>query len=314
MGPAGQAAAAPAGRSRRGLLRHVRAHFRAVYADVVAGAPSSRPGYPTFADGHDEMLVGDAIARSAREGRWVDVDRSASPPPRPSPRRRPMRLGLLTAPFPETPLIEVVDWTAANGFESIEIACWPRRPGPTRRYAGTSHIDVADLSAGQARDLRARDRGQGPVHLRAGLLPEPAPSRTRPTGRRSSATSSTSSRPPRRWTCPLVNTFMGGDGGKQPGRQLGGGAAGLAGHRRVRPGPRPQAHHRELPDAVQPRRVAGRPQPGDEPAHLAAHPRAVGRHDRAQLRPVAPGPPDDRHPALHPRVRAAHPATSRPRT
>ena len=36
---------------------------------------SSRPGYPTFADGHDEMLVGEAIAR---ESRWVDVDRSGS--------------------------------------------------------------------------------------------------------------------------------------------------------------------------------------------------------------------------------------------
>ena len=34
-----------------------------------------------------------------------------------------MKLGLLTAPFPETPLDEVVDWTAANGFECIEIAC-----------------------------------------------------------------------------------------------------------------------------------------------------------------------------------------------
>ena len=53
------------------------AHFRAVYDDVVAGRPSSSPGYPTFADGHDEMLVGEAIARSARDGRWVDVDRSA---------------------------------------------------------------------------------------------------------------------------------------------------------------------------------------------------------------------------------------------
>ena len=53
------------------------AHFRAVYADVVAGATSSRPGYPTFADGHDEMLVGDAIAESARTGRWVEVVRSA---------------------------------------------------------------------------------------------------------------------------------------------------------------------------------------------------------------------------------------------
>jgi len=51
---------------------------------VVAGAVSSRPGYPTFADGHDEMLVGDAIARSARERRWVSVDRPA-PIPHPAP-------------------------------------------------------------------------------------------------------------------------------------------------------------------------------------------------------------------------------------
>jgi len=77
MGPAGQAASALPGGHVEGFFDTFCAHFRAVYADVVAGAPSSRPGYPTFADGHDEMLVGDAIARSAREGRWVTVDRSA---------------------------------------------------------------------------------------------------------------------------------------------------------------------------------------------------------------------------------------------
>jgi predicted dehydrogenase len=44
----------------------------------VAGEPSSRPGYPTFADGHDEMLVGDAIAESARTGRWAEVARAAA--------------------------------------------------------------------------------------------------------------------------------------------------------------------------------------------------------------------------------------------
>ena len=66
-----------------------------------------------------------------------------------------MRLGLLTAPFPETPLDEVVDWTAANGFESIEIACWPRTTGQSRRYAGTSHIDVANLSAAKDQSWRA---------------------------------------------------------------------------------------------------------------------------------------------------------------
>src|SRR3954469_20294296 len=33
----------------------------------------------------------------------------------------------------------------------------------------------------------------------------------------------------------------------------------------------------------------------------------MGRDDRPQLRPVAPDPPDDRHPEVHPRVRPAHP-------
>jgi sugar phosphate isomerase/epimerase len=59
----------------------------------------------------------------------------------------------LTAPFPETPLGEVADWAATNGFESLEVACWPRTSGPSRRYAGTSHIDVAHLSEAQAREI-----------------------------------------------------------------------------------------------------------------------------------------------------------------
>ena len=78
MGPSGRAASVlPAGHVE-GFGDTFGAHFRAVYADVVAGAPSVHPTYPTFADGHDEMLVGDAIARSAREGRWVEVDRSGT--------------------------------------------------------------------------------------------------------------------------------------------------------------------------------------------------------------------------------------------
>jgi len=76
MGPAGRAASALPGGHVEGFFDTFCAHFRAVYADVVAGAPSSSRGYPTFADGHDEMLVGEAIAQSAREGRWVEVART----------------------------------------------------------------------------------------------------------------------------------------------------------------------------------------------------------------------------------------------
>jgi predicted dehydrogenase len=78
MGAAGQAAAALPGGHVEGFFDTFCAHFRAIYADVVAGVVSSHPGYPTFADGHDEMLVGDAIAESARSGRWVEVARPAS--------------------------------------------------------------------------------------------------------------------------------------------------------------------------------------------------------------------------------------------
>ena len=77
MGAAGQAAAALPGGHVEGFFDTFCAHFRAVYADVGAGVRSPRPGYPTFADGHDEMLVGEAIARSAREGRWIEVDRGS---------------------------------------------------------------------------------------------------------------------------------------------------------------------------------------------------------------------------------------------
>jgi predicted dehydrogenase len=47
---------------------------RAVYRAVAAGGPPPEPDYPTFADGHEEALIGDAIARSHAEQRWVTVD------------------------------------------------------------------------------------------------------------------------------------------------------------------------------------------------------------------------------------------------
>ena len=79
MGEAGRAAAALPGGHVEGFGDTFAAHFRAVYADVAAGGPGPRPSYPTFADGHDEMLVNDAIAESARLGRWVDVVRDPVP-------------------------------------------------------------------------------------------------------------------------------------------------------------------------------------------------------------------------------------------
>jgi sugar phosphate isomerase/epimerase len=124
-----------------------------------------------------------------------------------------MRLGLLTAPFPSTPLDEVVDWTAANGFRSIEIACWPPSGGEARRYAGTSHIDVANLSADAARDLAAGIAARGLVISGLGYYPNPlhpdAAHRDTVIGHLKQVISAAE-----KMDVPLVNTFMGADAAK----------------------------------------------------------------------------------------------------
>ncbi len=75
MGASARSAAAlPAGHVE-GFADTFRAIFDAIYADVGSGSPAASPAYPTFADGHDEMLVGDAVAASASQGRWVEVQR-----------------------------------------------------------------------------------------------------------------------------------------------------------------------------------------------------------------------------------------------
>ena len=124
-----------------------------------------------------------------------------------------MRLGFLTAPFPDTPLMEVADWAAATGFEVLEIACWPKATGPTRRYAGTSHIDVANLSAGQARDIRSEIEAKGLSISGLGFYPNPlhpdAAHRDQVIGHLRKVIEAAE-----KMDLPLVNTFMGGDGAK----------------------------------------------------------------------------------------------------
>jgi predicted dehydrogenase len=47
--------------------------YRSIYADIRVGRRSAKPLYATFADGHRELLLCEAIARSHREGTWVTV-------------------------------------------------------------------------------------------------------------------------------------------------------------------------------------------------------------------------------------------------
>lgn len=76
LAPEAAALAAYPGGHVEGYPDTFRALFSEVYADVLAGAPSAEPTYPTFADGHDALCVTEAVARSAAEGRWVRVIRA----------------------------------------------------------------------------------------------------------------------------------------------------------------------------------------------------------------------------------------------
>ena len=75
----GRAAARLPGGHVEGFADTFAAHFIAIYEAVIAGRPAAHPAYPTFTDGHIEMLVGDAVAESARTGRWVDVAMTPTP-------------------------------------------------------------------------------------------------------------------------------------------------------------------------------------------------------------------------------------------
>lgn len=52
-----------------------RALFSQVYAAVESGGPSAEATYPTFADGHDAVLVTDAVATSHADQVWKSVER-----------------------------------------------------------------------------------------------------------------------------------------------------------------------------------------------------------------------------------------------
>jgi len=64
-----------------------------------------------------------------------------------------MKLGIFTAAFPDKQLEDIAEWAASNGFETLEIACWPLARAE-RRYAGVTHIDVNDLPAEKVNSIK----------------------------------------------------------------------------------------------------------------------------------------------------------------
>jgi sugar phosphate isomerase/epimerase len=124
-----------------------------------------------------------------------------------------MKLGFLTAPFPQYSLEEVADWAAANGFSMLEVCCWPRGEGAARRYAGICHIDVDDLSDERAKEI-VMDMSERGIEV-SGLGYYPNPLHPEESHRaevvahlRKVITAAS------KMGVPVVTTFIGGDPGK----------------------------------------------------------------------------------------------------
>ncbi len=84
-----------------------------------------------------------------------------------------MKLGILTAPFPDRSLADVADWAASAGFEALEIACWPAAGAEKRRYAGTAHLPVEDMTPARGSEIMGMLADKGLTVSGLGYYPNP---------------------------------------------------------------------------------------------------------------------------------------------
>lgn len=89
-----------------------------------------------------------------------------------------MKLGFVSAILPDLTLKEVFHFAAAEGFDCVEVMCWP--PGRAkRRYAGVTHIDVTTLTKEDFQEIKELISDTGVEISSLGYYPNPlTPDRT----------------------------------------------------------------------------------------------------------------------------------------
>ncbi len=65
-----------------------------------------------------------------------------------------MKLGFVSAILADLSLEQVLAFAAEEGFDCVELMCWPPNDGDTRRYAGVCHLDVSNFSEEQAHSFQ----------------------------------------------------------------------------------------------------------------------------------------------------------------
>lgn len=88
-----------------------------------------------------------------------------------------MQLGFVSAILPELSLEEVLHFAADTGFDCVEVMCWPRGKAE-RRYAGVTHLDVAELDENGVKEVAELVKATGVSISGLGYYPNPlAPDR-----------------------------------------------------------------------------------------------------------------------------------------
>jgi sugar phosphate isomerase/epimerase len=83
-----------------------------------------------------------------------------------------MTLGFVSAILPELALDDVLETAQGIGYTGVELMCWPTGKAE-RRYAGVTHIDVANVFLEEARQIKERCAKYGITITGLGYYPNP---------------------------------------------------------------------------------------------------------------------------------------------
>ena len=159
-----------------------------------------------------------------------------------------MKLGFVSAILPDLNLEEVLAFAADEGFDCVEVMCWPAGGGDTRRYAGVTHIDVDALDDAAAERVKALVKKYGVDISSLGYYPNPlvpdAAEREVYLSHIKKVIDASA-----KLGVGVMTTFIGRDPIKSVEDNLAPVRGGVAAAHRLRGRPRGQGGHRELPDA-----------------------------------------------------------------
>ncbi|WP_337867460.1 sugar phosphate isomerase/epimerase [Meiothermus sp.] len=83
-----------------------------------------------------------------------------------------MELGFVSAILPDLSLEQVLKFASDQGFDTVEVMCWPKGKAE-RRYAGVTHIDVANLSDAEIKKIKTLTQKYGVSISGLGYYPNP---------------------------------------------------------------------------------------------------------------------------------------------